>query len=190
MPGKLTRRQHTSICWVWSEFPGGSKLQVSVTNRQRAIDLDLSGYRAMVASLSQELCSNLMSKPSKQTSDVDIKAVCKRASISVVLTSNRTIRRLNKQWRGKDSATDVLSFTILLEQPPKEMPWELGEIFISVEQAAAQAHSFKHSLEREMAFLTVHGLLHLLGFDHELPAEEKEMMVRSEKILNAAGYPR
>jgi len=107
-----------------------------------------------------------------------------------VLTSNRTIRKLNKQWRGKDSPTDVLSFTILLEPPPKEMPWELGEIFISVEQAAAQAHSFNHSLERELAFLTVHGILHLLGFDHEKPAEEKEMMVRQEKILKAAGYPR
>jgi len=154
------------------------------------VDLDLSGYREMVESLSQGVCSNLLTKPSLQTAEVDVKAVCKRASVSVVLTSNRTIRKLNKQWRGKDSPTDVLSFAILLEPPPKEMPWELGEIFISVEQAAAQARTFHHSLERELAFLTVHGLLHLLGFDHEKPAEEKEMMARQEKILKAAGYPR
>jgi probable rRNA maturation factor len=144
----------------------------------------------MVNALSREVCRELLAKPSAQTAEVDIKAVCERALVSVILTSNRTIRKLNKQWRGKDSPTDVLSFAMLLEAPPKEMPWELGEIFISVEQAVEQAHSYNHGLEREMAFLTAHGLLHLLGFDHIEPAQETEMLGRQEKILKAAGYPR
>jgi probable rRNA maturation factor len=144
----------------------------------------------MVARLSKEVCLDLLAKPSEQTCAVDVKEVCKRASVSVILTSNLTIRKLNKQWRGKDNPTDVLSFAMLLEAPPADMPWELGEIFISVEQAVAQAHSFNHELEREMAFLTAHGLLHLLGFDHQEPAQEKEMLARQKKILKAAGYPR
>jgi len=171
-------------------FSGGNKLQVSVTNRQRSVALDTSGYQTMAGKLAQGVCANLAANPSSQTGSVDIEEVCSRATVSVMLLSNRAIRKLNKEWRGKDTATDVLSFTMLLDAPPPEMPWELGEIFISVEQAVKQAKSFDHSLKRELAFLTTHGFLHLLGFDHEDPAQEKEMLDRQEKILKAAGYPR
>jgi probable rRNA maturation factor len=150
----------------------------------------VTGYRGMADKLSQAVCSNLAERPSRQTAGLNVKDACRRASVSIVLISNRGIRKLNSTYRGKNSATDVLSFPISLEPPPLEMPWELGEIFISVEQALVQAQSFNHELKREMAFLTTHGLLHLFGFDHIEPEQEKEMFARQKDILKKAGYPR
>jgi probable rRNA maturation factor len=144
----------------------------------------------MAQLLADGVCLNLVGKPSEQTPDLPIKAICARASVSIVLISNKAMQKLNKRWRDKNAPTDVLSFPLLLEVPPEGMPWELGEIFISVEQAALQAQSLHHGLAREMAFLTVHGILHLLGFDHERRTDEKEMFARQEAILVSAGYGR
>jgi len=144
----------------------------------------------MALLLADGVCLNVVDKPSQQTAGLSIKAICARASISIVLISNKAMQKLNKRWRDQDAPTDVLSFPLLLEVPPEGMPWELGEIFISVQQADSQAKSLQHGLDREMAFLTVHGILHLLGFDHERPADEKEMFARQEEILLSAGYCR
>lgn len=114
--------------------------------------------------------------------------------VSVLLTDNATIRELNRTWRGQDRPTDVLSFSQREgEEPPGEDPAGaglLGDIVVSVEQARLQAEAYGHSVRREVAFLTVHGFLHLLGYDHETPEDEAEMMGRTEAILRPLGLGR
>jgi probable rRNA maturation factor len=117
-------------------------------------------------------------------------------TLSLVLVSNKKIRQLNKQWREKDYATDVLSFPLAVDEnlqilpaPPGES-WELGEVVVSLEKTAEQAAEYGHSFEREFAFLYVHGLLHVLGFDHITKAQEKDMFGRQREILTGAGFSR
>lgn len=103
------------------------------------------------------------------------------AEVSVTFTDDEAIRELNKQFRDKDASTDVLSF-------PMDEDDTLGDIVISVEHAIAQAEEYGHPLEREIAFLTVHSVLHLLGWDHERSEdEEKAMFLRQEEILSGIG---
>lgn len=115
--------------------------------------------------------------------------------MSLVFTDDAHIREINRDYRAKDQATDVLSFAFFEgEEPNVFWPDEvsfLGEIFISVETAEKQAREYAHSLERELAFLGIHGLLHLLGYDHELgPADEKKMFERQNEILEVIGVKR
>ena len=117
------------------------------------------------------------------------------AELSLVFTDDAGIRELNRDYRGKDKATDVLSFPQWedgeWEQAPAGLSVALGDIVISRERAAAQAESYGHSETRETVFLFVHGLLHLLGYDHELgAAEERAMFSRQEEIMQALGLPR
>jgi len=110
------------------------------------------------------------------------------AEVSVTFTDNEGIRELNRDYRNKDSATDVLSFPMYDfpagDEPMPGLPCELGDIVLSLERAAEQAESFGHSFKREVAFLTVHSVLHLLGYDHELSDEDdKDMRSRQDKIM-------
>ena len=114
--------------------------------------------------------------------------------ISLMLTDNLGIRRLNREYRGIDLPTDVLSFPLLNGQDgaaPGDQGIKLwGDIAISTETAEEQAISFGHSYKREMAFLTVHGILHLLGLDHETKEERIRMETLQRQILRALGVPR
>lgn len=119
--------------------------------------------------------------------------------ISVLLVDNETIRSLNRDYRNKDAATDVLSFPMeeAMDGEPEPAviggPTErlLGDLVISVEMAVAQAAEYGHSLERELAFLSVHGLLHLLGYDHESGVEaEAAMQAEEKRILSVLGIER
>lgn len=116
--------------------------------------------------------------------------------ISVSIVDNAEIRQINQHFRGIDRATDVLSFPQLTfaegEEPEKNENGEvlLGDIIISLERAREQAAEYGHSLRREVAFLTAHSMLHLLGYDHMEPEEEAEMFRRQGEILDLAGYPR
>jgi len=110
-------------------------------------------------------------------------------SISVTFTDNEGIRKLNREYRNKDSVTDVLSFPMYDfhagEQPLPGQRAELGDIVLSLERAEEQAKELGHSFAREAAFLCIHSLLHLLGYDHERSAEdEEEMCLRQRDILN------
>lgn len=97
--------------------------------------------------------------------------------ISLLITNDETIHLLNKEYRQKDRPTDVLSF-------PMEDDIMLGDIVISLDTAKNQAQEREIGLDREIAFLFIHGLLHLLGYDHETSAEdEKEMFALQEEIL-------
>lgn len=101
--------------------------------------------------------------------------------VSVTLTDNAAIQRLNAAYRGKDVPTDVLSF-------PMDPDWStgyvlLGDVVISLEKAVEQAQAYGHSLAREVGFLTVHGVLHLLGYDHEKPEEAAVMEAVQREVL-------
>lgn len=144
------------------------------------------------------------------------------AEVSLALVDDGEIARLNREYRGVEGPTDVLSFP-LLEQaeleaarqgdgagdappdafPPAECtgnqsqawvpvapPLLLGDVVISLERAGRQAEQYGHSLVREVAFLAVHGTLHLLGYDHEAPADEARMMSETEAVLAALGLGR
>jgi probable rRNA maturation factor len=106
----------------------------------------------------------------------------KEAEMSLVFVGEKTIKQLNKKFLGKDAATDVLSFP--LGEKSSDGKFYLGDIIISVPQAFEQSLSLKHSLERELELLAVHGFLHLLGFDHSAGIEEEENKVK-ELLLNS-----
>ena len=109
--------------------------------------------------------------------------------VSVSFVDNERIREINREFRQIDKPTDVLSFPLTdygeLDYTIADEPEQsLGDIVLSLERANEQAAEFGHSFEREVAFLTVHSMLHLLGYDHELgPDEEKEMFAKQEAIL-------
>jgi probable rRNA maturation factor len=109
------------------------------------------------------------------------------AELSLVVTDDETVRELNRTYRGVDETTDVLAFALGAENssfpPPPDGVTHLGEVIISCPQAARQAEEQKHSLKREVAILTIHGILHLLGYDHQQPEEEEEMTVREAETL-------
>ena len=114
--------------------------------------------------------------------------------VSVTLTDNEGIHELNARFRGVDAPTDVLSFPLFdyeneCDEPPiDELHNMLGDIVLNLERARAQADEFGHSFEREAAFLTVHSMLHLLGYDHETgEADEADMRERQRAIMRAIG---
>ena len=114
--------------------------------------------------------------------------------VSVTFTDNENIRKLNRKFRGINRATDVLSFPLFdyegeSEEPPiNELKGMLGDIVLSLERAAQQAKEYGHSFEREVAFLTVHSMLHLLGYDHETGEEDElDMRRRQSEIMDLMG---
>lgn len=115
------------------------------------------------------------------------------AEISVTFTDNEKIQKINNEFRGIDKPTDVLSFP-LTEYEDSNVPFadeldgNLGDIVISLERAKEQAEEFGHSFEREIAFLTVHSMLHLLGYDHVNSEEEElDMRKRQSDVLKNMG---
>jgi probable rRNA maturation factor len=116
------------------------------------------------------------------------------AEVSVTLTNNDHIREINRNYRNKDAATDVISFALnegeepeIIDGPDVNM---LGDIIISIERAMDQAEEYGHSLERELAFLTVHGMMHLLGYDHIEEEDRREMRKEEEYVLGHLGIIR
>ena len=125
---------------------------------------------------------------------LDLENYQNTAEVSITFTDNESIHKLNAKYRGVDRPTDVLSFPLFdyegtSEEPPvDEMMNMLGDIVISLERAAEQAEEFGHSFEREVAFLTAHSMLHLLGYDHELGEEEdREMREKQNAVMDMLG---
>lgn len=116
--------------------------------------------------------------------------------LSVTFVNNERIREINRDYRDKDQATDVISFA--LEEAGEDevpivgegIPRVLGDIIISVPKAEEQAAEYGHSFMRELGFLSVHGFLHLLGYDHMNPNDEQKMFGRQEEILQKFGLTR
>lgn len=112
--------------------------------------------------------------------------------LGVMLCGNARIQELNREYRHMDKPTDVLSFA-LNEGDMAESEAEhalLGDIIISLERTAQQAEEYGHGMERELAYLTVHGCLHILGYDHMEPEDKKEMREEEEFVLTRLGYVR
>ena len=113
------------------------------------------------------------------------------AEVSVTLTDDAHIHELNRTYRGIDRATDVLSFALTESEEPEILGAPsgevLGDIIISVERAREQAMAYGHSYLRELSFLTVHGMLHLLGYDHMEEAERLEMEAEQREIMEELG---
>lgn len=133
---------------------------------------------------------------------LDFEKVEQKCDVCIIITDDENIHELNREHRDVDRPTDVLSFPMMELVPGEKMvvnPLELdesgavmlGDIVISIDRARAQAEEYGHSEERELCFLTVHGMLHLLGYDHELGEEEEKLhFSRQEEILESMGVRR
>ena len=156
------------------------KLKVYIKNNQKNVKIPV-GLRLLV----RKCCAAVLS----------YEHFGNDAEVSVSFVSNNEIRRLNRQFRDKDKSTDVLSFP-LGEDGHYDMNNEtgaylLGDVVISLETAVKQAYVYGHSLEREVGFLTVHSMLHLLGYDHENGGlEAMRMREKEEAVLLQLGLPR
>lgn len=156
------------------------KVKVFISNQQHAVKIP-TGIRLLV----RRCCSAVL----------QMEGFNDPAEVSVTFVDNEQIRELNAEYRNKDSATDVLSFP-LGEDGEYDMNMEtgaylLGDIIISVPKAIEQAEMYGHSLRREIGFLTVHSMLHLLGYDHENEGiEAVRMREKEELVLNKLGLKR
>ena len=110
---------------------------------------------------------------------------------NIIIVDNNKIHELNKDYRGIDRVTDVITFAL---EDNKDFPIEntriLGDIYISLDKARSQAIEYGHSFLRELSFLTIHGFLHLLGYDHMNKKDEEIMFSKQEDILNEYGITR
>ena len=110
---------------------------------------------------------------------------------NIIIVDEETIRELNKNYRGKDSVTDVISFALEDDDTFVKTDFRvLGDIYICLPRAKSQALEYGHSFFREISFLAVHGLLHLLGYDHMNKEDEKVMFTLQELILSEYGIKR
>jgi len=124
---------------------------------------------------------------------LEAEKIASSAEMGLLITDSKTIQKLNRIYRGEDKPTDVLAFEMTsdVDKEP-ELPFvsapngikHLGEVVISYPQAEKQAQEQGHGVTRELALLIVHGILHLLGYDHELPADEQKMRDKENKILS------
>ena len=115
----------------------------------------------------------------------------KNGLVSFVFVDNKKIREINKEYRGIDRETDVISFAFMDEDINPDTDYtNYGEIYISLEKTLSQSLEYGHSFDRELCFLTVHGLLHLLGYDHMTKEEEEVMFAKQEEVLSRYGIER
>ncbi len=112
----------------------------------------------------------------------------KNVMFNVIMVDNESIHKINKEYRNIDRPTDVITFALednkLIDIPNGRV---LGDVYISYDKVISQAKEYGHSKEREICFLGVHGLLHLLGYDHMNKEEEKEMFNLQKELLNSYG---
>ena len=156
------------------------KIKVIISNKQKAVKIP-TGVRMLV----RRCCNAVLLQENFDGS----------AEISVSFVDNEDIHKLNKQFRNIDKETDVLSFP-LGENGEYDINHDtgakmLGDVVISLEKAVEQAEMYGHSLQREIAFLTVHSVLHLLGYDHEGGGiEAVHMREKEESVLTQLGLKR
>ena len=105
--------------------------------------------------------------------------------VNIIIVDNKRIREINKEYRNIDSETDVISFALEDDDTFIELPIRiLGDIYISIDRVKSQAKDYGHSYKREICFLVVQGVLHLLGYDHMNTSDEKVMFSKQDKILD------
>lgn len=159
------------------EMKNKMNAKISITKREKNIELP-KNYRTII----RKACNTTL----KYEGFDDL------AEVNVTLVNDAEIKELNCEFRDIDNSTDVLSFPLgengEYDLNPETDALMLGDIVISLEHAVNQAEMYGHGIEREIAFLTVHSMLHLLGYDHvHNETEEKEMFSRQEEILIKMG---
>ena len=135
----------------------------------------------------QKIIQKVLEKCFKEEKMIDTKMM-----VTITLTNDENIKKINKQYRNIDNETDVLSFPMFerdeLENKIKNRLFEyedvLGDIVISIPKVEEQAKEYGHSFERELSYMIVHGFYHLMGYDHIKEEDKKEMRPKEEKILN------
>lgn len=152
-------------------------LLINFSNRQRKVKLP-SDFKELLTSAVR--------------ASLEVEGIKEPAEVNITFVSDEGIRRINRDFRNINKSTDVLSFPLgengIYDINPENGRLLLGDVIISVEHAVKQAETFGHSFEREMAYLTVHSLFHLMGYDHIDEAEEKRIMrEREEKALSVIG---
>ena len=149
-------------------------IRVTITNSQRKIKATNELLALIERACDMTLKSEVFLEP---------------AEVNVTLVSDKKIRELNREFRNIDRSTDVLSFPLgedgYYDENPESGALMLGDIVLSLEHAVAQALEYGHSFEREAAYLTVHSMLHLLGYDHVNNEEEKKVMREHEEQVMA-----
>ena len=105
------------------------------------------------------------------------------SEVSIIFVSKDEVQAINREYRHIDQVTDVISFALLEDEDVPQHITTLGDIFICFEKAVEQAKDYNHSLERELGFLVCHGMLHLLGYDHNTTEEEQIMFTKQEEVL-------
>ncbi|WP_099204054.1 rRNA maturation RNase YbeY [Scatolibacter rhodanostii] len=156
-----------------------NKIKVVISNRQKEVKIP-TGIRMLV----RRCCNAVLQLEEFEDS----------AEVSVTFVDNEQIHEMNKQYRDRDSATDVLSFP-MGENGEYDINHEsgakiLGDIVISVPKAVEQAQNYGHSFSREVAYLTAHSMLHLLGYDHEQGGLERvRMREKEELVMQELGLP-
>ena len=118
-----------------------------------------------------------------------LKGYSPNKEFNIIFVNDEYIQTINRDYRNIDRVTDVISFA-LCDDPNNEFENELGDIFIDIDQAIRQASEYGHSIEREVAFLAVHGYLHLCGYDHMTKEDEEIMFKKQDDILNEFGILR
>lgn len=122
-----------------------------------------------------------------------IQNISSAVELSLLVTDDETIQKLNQTYRGVDEVTDVLSFALMERKPDDDSPpfvmppdgiLRLGEVIISYPQTVRQAEENQQKVEKELALLIIHGVLHLLGYEHDEPVREQEMRELEERILS------
>ncbi len=154
--------------------------KVIISNRQKEIKIP-TGIRMLIRRCCQAV--------------LQTEGFPKEAEVSVSFISNEEIKNLNRDFRNVDSVTDVLSFPLgedgVYDRNPESGAFLLGDIVISMQKAEQQAELYGHSLQREVAYLTVHSMLHLLGYDHVNGGlEQVRMREREETVLAKLGLTR
>ncbi len=154
------------------------------------LQLDMNDETGLVEDGIQQLVVELLHHAIKEEGLTD------ETEVSVTFMTDEAIQEVNKMYRGIDAATDVISFALEemtegeVEVFVEGMPTILGDILIAVPTAERQAKEYGHSLKREIGFLALHGLLHLLGYDHMTEEDEKKMFGRQDEILQSFGLSR
>lgn len=156
------------------------KVKVTIENKQKAVKIP-TGVRLLM----RRCCHAVL--------HMEQFPYCAQVDISIV--DNEQIRTINREHRDIDASTDVLSFPLgengVYDTDPSTGAKMLGDIVISIEQAMLQAQSFGHPLQREIGYLTVHSMLHLLGYDHvEGGMEAVRMREKEEIVMKQIGFPR
>lgn len=156
------------------------KIKVTIENRQKAVKIP-TGVRLLI----RRCCHAVLEMEGFEGS----------AEVNVTLVDNGQIHQINLEQRNIDMPTDVLSFPLgengQYDVNPENGHFMLGDVVISMERAAAQAEEYGHSLQREVGYLTVHSMLHLLGYDHvDGGLEAVRMREKEEAVMTSVGLPR